>query len=72
MKTPQRSSVAIPAARLVEDGLPLGVVAAVVGGEEEDVRHVSALCLIQQHGDTCAGEPKWLTGDLSSRYPQSV
>ena len=51
---------------------PLRVVLAVAGGGEEDVRHVSGLCLIQQRRDTGTGEPKYLTRDLASRYPQGL
>ena len=47
MKTPEPNSEAIPVARSEEDALLLQVVAAEAVGEEEDVRHVSALCLIQ-------------------------
>jgi hypothetical protein len=69
MKTPERSSAAILAVRLAGRRL---VVAVVEDGVEEDVRHVSGLCLAQQHCDASPGEPNWLICDLSSRYPQGV
>jgi hypothetical protein len=72
MKTPEPNSAAIPAARSAEDELPLQAAVVEAVGEEEDVSHVSTLCLIRQHGDTDAGEPKWFASDLPPGYPQSV